>query len=383
MNFSLKLYIFNFFTIIFAIFFIFSFFYFYPESKTKVTASNQPQNIESEAKKLEEIPNPSPIPTLIPSPIPVLITIPKIQINTSIVPVGNIENSNQIDIPTDGNLVGWYQNMSTPGASGSAILTAHYDLPGGAPAIFYPIKHLNPGDEIQIINNQNQKLYFSVSEVVNQSIETFPSDKIYNDNANGQLTLITCSGYWIPSKQIYSNRLAIIANLQKIETLSSFELIALDSPKELETFLIFPSMETSHNISSNLTPPYLRLSQEKNQISLYLATGSQEINAIDTKIIFDPQTISIIKDSLVFNPIFKVHHQIIETDSLRLSLFNNYQNINTQTKEIKIAEFSIIRNSNQNLQINLEDPQIIKLDPNQDFDNINNIINSYQGLTLN
>lgn len=376
-----KLYLVNFSIIITTVVFIISLFYFYPNASSSLL-----NTLTNNSSSYQVIPSPTPIPTITPTPtptpIPVSISIPKLDINTEIVAVGNIENTNQMDIPESGDTVGWYKNMASPGASGSAILTGHYDLPGGAPAIFYPIKNITIGDQIELINNYNQKMIFEVSEIINQDIENFPSDTIYNQNTPAQIALITCSGYWIPSKQIYSSRLAVIAKLKSSHVLSSFELIAAEIPSEPENYLSIPEESSFLKSKPDLSTPYLRLSQDKNQISLFLATGNININAVDTEIYFNPDLISIINDSVNFSPIFKVHHQINTPNSIRISMYN-LANINTKDQEYKIAEFSINRNNNDPLTLDLINPQIIKLELGQNFNQGKNILVQSQGITLN
>jgi LPXTG-site transpeptidase (sortase) family protein len=314
----------------------------YQKNITKNISSQTLKTVDSTSQNILPTPTitPTPIPTPTPTPIPLGINIPKINVNAEIMEVGIVKNTKEMEVPQDADIVGWYKYGPTPGQPGASVLNAHYDTPTGAPAIFYNLTKLQVGDEFYITNDQNKQLKYIVKEIINAPLNNFPIDKIYGERDYSQVTLITCAGVWNASTRLYSNRLAVIA---QHDSSSDTEQIAYRD-KTSEQFVLEAFKKQEYPRSSNMEGAYLRIVQEEDVASLYLATNNNEVTTIDALIQYDPQTLSIEKDMVSFTPDFETYYFNKPSPNLiQIALFTDpsrksIQALNTKDKEIKIAE---------------------------------------------
>lgn len=118
-----------------------------------------------------------------------------------------------MDVPSWNNAA-WYNLGPRPGQAGSAVIAGHYDTTAGAPAIFYNLSELLPGDDIHLIDVTSKTITFKVANVRNYPYDLFPVDEVFNDPSGHKLNLITCSGTWSYALQTYTDRLVVYAVLQ-------------------------------------------------------------------------------------------------------------------------------------------------------------------------
>ena len=144
------------------------------------------------------------------APIPTHLTIPALNINAGIEPVG-IKSDGSMATPTQNvwENAGWYQFGARPGDRGSAVLDGHLDRVGGAPAVFWGLGSLHRGDKVMITNARGQQLTFVVTQVAMYGLQQAPLEHIFGDTSGKYLNLITCAGDWIPSQHSYSVRLVV------------------------------------------------------------------------------------------------------------------------------------------------------------------------------
>ncbi|MGI5827785.1 MAG: class F sortase [Patescibacteria group bacterium] len=305
---------------------------------TYSTPTNQDSSKVAPIGFPQQSPNPTPNPT--PTPIPVKLIIPTLNIDTEIVPVGYVPETQEMEVPSNAAHVGWYRYGTPPGQKGSAVLSGHYDTPTGAPAIFYNLKNLQEGDQFFIVNNVGMQHLYTVKEVINVPLDGFPQDKIYGDRKEPQVSLITCSGVWNPQIQLYSHRLAVIAEYQESSRFG--DLAALT--RQPEQFLIQPFENSVLKRALREKGTYLRLEEKSGIIAAYLATEKNDVTAVDVVVSYNPMDIKITPERIVFGDFFEVYHvSLIAPGQIRLSLFTDPSRkaklaVNSQDKEIKIAE---------------------------------------------
>jgi|SRR3989344_5832738 len=166
-------------------------------------------------------PQPTPTPTLIPTPTPALtpvtIIIPKLKIQTVVEPVGVTETGN-MDVPKNANNVAWYSYGVSPAEDGNSVLAGHFDTPTGKPAIFYNLRKLETGDEIEIISINGIHSVFEVIEKSSIPYDVFPSEEIFKTRPGKNLNLITCGGIWDFKKKTYTNRIVVYTTLKEIKS---------------------------------------------------------------------------------------------------------------------------------------------------------------------
>ena len=127
-----------------------------------------------------------------PTPVPVRLHIPKIQVTTSLEPLGRAPNGT-VEVPNRPNLAGWYAPGPRPGDPGSAVLLGHVD-DDHAPAVFYRLRELRPGDRLTVTRADGSSVRFVVQRTQQYPKDRFPTDDVYYPTLTPTLRLVTCGG---------------------------------------------------------------------------------------------------------------------------------------------------------------------------------------------
>lgn len=152
----------------------------------------------------------------IPEPVvePVTFSIPKLGVNSVTVESVGLDKENKMDIPRDENNVAWYNMGAKPGELGNAVIAGHFDKKSGAPAVFYEIGKLKPGDELKTWDREGKERIFEVTEVKTYALEEFPLEEVFGLGDKSRLNLITCEGEYNKSSKLYSHRLVVYSELK-------------------------------------------------------------------------------------------------------------------------------------------------------------------------
>ena len=143
---------------------------------------------------------------------PMQITIPKINLQAKIIPVGKTVNGN-LDVPKSLTDTGWYKNGVKPGEIGNAVIDGHEVDALGFAAIFKNLHLLNIGDNIIIENEDKQKLIFSVLKTEIYPYDAAPLPDIFGTSTKRNLNLITCEGDFISLIKTKNKRLVVYTTL--------------------------------------------------------------------------------------------------------------------------------------------------------------------------
>lgn len=112
--------------------------------------------------------------------------------------------------PTD---VAWYDfspNSSArggvPGVGGNSIISGHVDYVNYGPAVFWNLRQLQPGDQVQIVLDDGTVLTYVVEW--NRTANGASADwaRIVMATQQESLTLITCTGTFDPATRSYDQR---------------------------------------------------------------------------------------------------------------------------------------------------------------------------------
>jgi len=141
---------------------------------------------------------------------PARLQIPAINVDAAIVPVG-VTAKGTLDVPPNLLEVGWYKFGPKPGQTGSAVIDAHFDGPGGTPGVFNRLDSLKVGQEIIVQNDKDVPTYFVIVKLTNYLFnDSVP--ELYNTDGGIHLNLITCNGVWDETNKNYSQRLIVFAD---------------------------------------------------------------------------------------------------------------------------------------------------------------------------
>lgn len=179
-----------------------------PVQEQKVPAKNRKQvNMQHQIASVT--------PSAQPDALPERLVIHAIQLNTHIEAVG-VTASGDLAVPAKDPWVdaGWYESGPRPGETGSAVIDGHLDRPGGYPAVFWNLRLLHAGDEVQVIDTQGKVKRFRVTAIVYYQPQTAPIQEIFANTSGKFLNLITCAGDWIPDQHQTTLRLVVYTSLE-------------------------------------------------------------------------------------------------------------------------------------------------------------------------
>jgi LPXTG-site transpeptidase (sortase) family protein len=139
--------------------------------------------------------------------------IPSLGTNAKIETVGLNANGN-MDVPANDKSVGWYKFGPQPGEAGSAVLAGHVDTYAGTSGVFKDLDKLKVGDEVDVVNMQNETIHFAVDRIEVYDEEEAPLKSIFGySDGEIHLNLITCAGAWDNRSHRYTQRLVVYTSL--------------------------------------------------------------------------------------------------------------------------------------------------------------------------
>jgi len=153
----------------------------------------------------------TPQPTMPPG-IPQTISIPKINVHATVESVG-MDSQGRMDVPKNAVDTAWYKPGYKPGMKGSAVIDGHLDRVTGAPAVFWNLKELTPGDRISVAEDNGKTYTFTVTQISRYPDANFPIKEVFAASDVPMLNLITCNGTWDKNTKNYSDRLVVYSKL--------------------------------------------------------------------------------------------------------------------------------------------------------------------------
>lgn len=145
--------------------------------------------------------------------LPVALSIPAIEADSSLVPLGlNPDGSVQVP-PVDTPMqAGWYDGGAAPGEPGPAVLLGHVDGDKQA-GIFFRLHELTPGARVLVTRADGSVLTFTVTKVDKVSKTTFPTEAVYGPTKDPELRLVTCGGAFDYAAHSYVDNIIVYATL--------------------------------------------------------------------------------------------------------------------------------------------------------------------------
>lgn len=140
--------------------------------------------------------------------LPKRLIIPKLKIDTNILPLGLTATGN-MDAPATNKDTGWYEAGVRPGNEGSAVIDGHRGIYNEA--VFGELDLLVEGDSILVVDDQGSSVSFVVRKIEAYDKDSDATD-IFNSQKGSHLNLITCNGDWELKQATYSKRLVIFSD---------------------------------------------------------------------------------------------------------------------------------------------------------------------------
>lgn len=145
-----------------------------------------------------------------PLPNPVRVVIPAISTAANIIPVG-VEREGVMQTPP-ARTAGWYKLGPVPGAPGPAVIVAHSYF-NHERDVFYNLKRLQPGDEIQVYDGSGDVAVFVVDSKEEILKTELPTERIWNNTSEPVIRLITCGGAFDPETRHFLSNVVVYGHL--------------------------------------------------------------------------------------------------------------------------------------------------------------------------
>jgi sortase (surface protein transpeptidase) len=143
--------------------------------------------------------------------VPTHINIPKIGVDTTVVPTG-LDSAGEIQVPPDWTVTGWYDKSPTPGEIGPSVIVGHVDYTKGI-AVFWRLRELAAGDTVAITRTDGSTANFAVTQIVEYPQDQFPTADVYSNINYAGLRLITCGGTFNAATHHYSHNIVVYGKL--------------------------------------------------------------------------------------------------------------------------------------------------------------------------
>jgi len=141
---------------------------------------------------------------------PVRIVIPAISTAANIIPVG-VEREGVMQTPP-ARTAGWYKLGPVPGAPGPAVIVAHSYF-NHERDVFYNLKRLQPGDEIQVYDGSGDVAVFVVDSKEEILKTELPTERIWNNTSEPVIRLVTCGGTFDPETRHFLSNVVVYGHL--------------------------------------------------------------------------------------------------------------------------------------------------------------------------
>jgi sortase (surface protein transpeptidase) len=149
-----------------------------------------------------------------PTPAPVRVEIPAIGVATRLQRLGRAGDGT-IEVPhgpDKWDVAGWYKDGTRPGDPGSAVILGHVDSKSG-PAVFYRLRELRRGDQIEVDRAGGSRVTFTVQRVEQYPKRRFPTAEVYYPTLEPMLRLVTCGGAFNTATGHYTDNVIVFASL--------------------------------------------------------------------------------------------------------------------------------------------------------------------------
>ena len=137
--------------------------------------------------------------------------VPKINVNAKFVTLGIVASNNTMDSPKNKDDVAYYDFTPRPGYGGNTVLSGHVDWFTGQTGVFWDLKKLEKGDELDIVLEDSKKYRYKITETQLYNSDDAPIDQILGDTPVESVTMITCEGSFNPSSAEYNKRRVVRA----------------------------------------------------------------------------------------------------------------------------------------------------------------------------
>jgi LPXTG-site transpeptidase (sortase) family protein len=146
---------------------------------------------------------------------PTRVMVPAIGLSARLSSLG-LQKNREIEVPplSQPKLAGWYRLGPVPGEIGPAVILGHVNNRQG-PAVFANLRKVKRGHKIQVERTDGKVLEFTVDGVEMIKKKAFPTKRVYGNQNDASLRLITCGGVFDARRHSYTDNIIVYATLSK------------------------------------------------------------------------------------------------------------------------------------------------------------------------
>ncbi|MEU6273768.1 class F sortase [Streptomyces populi] len=142
---------------------------------------------------------------------PQTLTISRLHATAPIDPVA-VAGDGRMEIPEDPRRVGWYRFSPPPGSrQGSTVLVGHVDSDGRGLGVLVVLNRVRPGDQVLIKRTDGTTVEYHVTSRRTIGKSRLAQSGAFALDGPAVLTLITCTGPYLPDAGGYQNNLIVTA----------------------------------------------------------------------------------------------------------------------------------------------------------------------------
>lgn len=138
------------------------------------------------------------------------IVAPSAGIDAPLITLG-VDPQGVMEAPNRPDVVAWYDFSARPGSGSNAVFSGHLDFADYGAAVFWRLKELREGDEVQVTLADGTVYSYRVVLSTSYNAATAPVQEIVGPTDEEMITLITCGGRWDRESRQYDERLIVRA----------------------------------------------------------------------------------------------------------------------------------------------------------------------------
>ncbi|MEU5256907.1 class F sortase [Streptomyces longwoodensis] len=142
---------------------------------------------------------------------PTRLLLPRLDLSAAVDPVG-VADDGTVVVPGDPRRVGWYRFSPRPGASGgSSVIVGHVDSDDRGLGVLVALAEVRAGDRVGVERADGSRVDYRVVSRRTVAKEALAASGAFRTEGPAVLTLVTCTGPYLPDQGGYRNNLVVTA----------------------------------------------------------------------------------------------------------------------------------------------------------------------------
>lgn len=142
---------------------------------------------------------------------PTRLALPRLGLRAPVDPVGVAEDG-QVEVPADPGRVGWYRFSPGPGSgSGSSVVVGHVDDREQGLGVLVALNEVRQGDRVTVSRSDGDVVSYEIVARRTVAKSELAGTDAFRRTGRPVLTLVTCTGPFLPERGGYQNNLVVTA----------------------------------------------------------------------------------------------------------------------------------------------------------------------------